>query len=76
MTMTEVVSLNFSVGDMHGDERCINFTLIDDRTIEEDEIFTVSLLATPGSGHVIGNTLTTVSIINDDSEAIKVLTGQ
>ena len=45
--------------------QCVNISIVDDDVFEGDETFTVTLTVTT-PGVMVGNTVTTVTIIDDD----------
>ena len=60
-------SLTFMSGEGNGVNECLTVSITDDNMVECDEQFTVSLtLNTEGDSLSTGNTLTTVTIMDDD----------
>ena len=59
----------FPAGTSNGDMQCIAVTIIDDREMEGDETFTVTL-ATSSSAVTLGNAVTTITITDNDGECI------
>ena len=58
--------LVFAAGSNNGAMQCINVTIIDSPTVEEDETFIVSLTSS-SSVVSLGSDMTTVTIRNIDS---------
>ena len=58
--------ISFPEGSMDGDTLCINVSITDDMALEGDETFTVTLTVTATGDATVGNTMTTVTITNDD----------
>ena len=59
---------DYPVGARDGAMMCIDVPIIDNDMIESNETFIVTLIVTPGSPVAVGNTETTVTIVDDDSE--------
>ena len=64
--ITTSLDVSFAEGSMDGNTLCINVFIIDDRALEEDETFYVSMIVTAIGDATVGNTATLVTIINDD----------
>ena len=60
------MDLVFTAGTSNGTTRCIDVIVNTTRTVEEDETFTVTL-TTPSSVVELGNDVTTVVIMDNDS---------
>ena len=61
--------LMFPAGSHDGSEQCVNVSIVDDETVEEDETFTVELTVLT-SGVVEGNALTTVVITDNEGNRV------
>ncbi len=60
-------TVNFPVGARRGDSRCVNsITIINDDGVELKEDFLVTLT----SNRPVGNSLATITIIDDDGKRI------
>ena len=60
------INLVFTAGTSNGTMQCLNITINTTRTVEEDETFTVTL-TTSSSVVELGNDMTTVVIMDNDS---------
>ena len=60
------IDVSFAEGSMDGATQCINVFITDDMALEGDETFTVSLTVTATGDATVENTMTTVTITNDD----------
>ena len=68
------MNLYFTAGSSNGAMQCINVTIVDSLTVEEDETFTVTL-TTASSVVVLRNDVTTVHITDTESVSIKIMQG-
>ena len=59
--------LVFTAGSSNGDIKCIDVDIIDDRVVETNETFTVTLTAS-SSVVALGNNVTRVTITDTDSK--------
>ena len=59
----------FPAGSISGIQQCINITIIDNTTVEEDETFTVTL-STSNPRVELDNNVTTVTILDNDLESV------
>ena len=59
--------LVFTAGSSNGDIECIDVDIIDDRVVETNETFTVTLTAS-SSVVALGNNVTRVTITDTDSK--------
>lgn len=57
--------LMFPAGSGDSAVQCVNISIVDDREVERDEIFSVGLTVVT-SGVMLGNALTTVVIIDNE----------
>ena len=68
MAVTEA-SMSFAINSDDGDMVCFSVTILEDLRVELDEQFSISLsLVTTGSSLQTGSTMTTITILDDDSE--------
>jgi hypothetical protein len=68
---TTSTSLDFAVGSMPGDTNCINVSVTEDSAQEGDETFSVALMLTTSDPNVVlGTDMTTITIIDNDSECV------
>ena len=65
--------LTFISGQMVGAQRCTDISVLDDNLIEDDEIFTLSLIASPSDASAVtftaGENFTTVNILQDPNDS-------
>ena len=66
------MEISFPEQSMDGNILCINVSIVDDTALEGDETFTVSLTVTSG-GTIVGNNMTTITIIDNDGSKIAVV---
>ena len=60
--------ISFPEGSMDGDILCIDVPITDDMALDENVTFTVSLTVTATGDATVENTMTTVTIVNDDGQ--------
>ena len=59
----------FPAGSISDTQQCINITIIDNTTVEENETFTVTL-STSNPRVELDNNVTTVTILDSDLESV------